>query len=191
MKLTHFFMALTETTPLPLGFKAPDFLLLNVRTNAFQCLEDLRGQKLTVVMFICNHCPYVVHVRQELIRLVNDYSGKGVGFIAISANDPVKYPADAPDKMRALADELNFPFPYLFDEDQSVAMAYHAACTPDFNVFDAAMRCVYRGRFDASSPGNDLPVTGTDLRSALDAALQGDGPLNEQWPSLGCNIKWR
>ncbi len=184
-------MALTETTAIPLGFTAPDFKLLHVRTGRMETLSMHKGQHLTVVMFICNHCPYVIHVREELIKLANEYDEKGVGFIAISSNDPIKYPDDAPDKMKELAESLDFPFPYLFDEDQSVAKAYHAACTPDFSVFDHELKCIYRGRLDGSTPGNDVPVSGEDLRSALDAGLKGKAPIAPQHPSMGCNIKWR
>ena len=142
-------------------------------------------------MFICNHCPFVVHIREELVKLANDYQSKGIGFVAISSNDVVKYPDDAPEKMKILAEDVNFPFPYLYDESQEVAKAYEAACTPDFNVFDWHDRCVYRGQLDDSRPGNEIPVTGKDLRNVLEGLLQGQNEFPNQIPSVGCNIKWK
>lgn len=184
-------MALTETTQIPLGFKAPHFSLTDTVTGKEMTLSDLQGNQGTVLMFICNHCPYVIHVREELIRIANDYQDKGFSFIAISANDIENYPDDAPDRMKSLAHELNFPFPYLYDETQEVAKAYRAACTPDFSVFDEELSCVYRGRLDGSTPGNNEPVTGKDLRACLDAMLEGDQIIKDQVPSMGCNIKWK
>lgn len=185
-------MARTLTTQIPLGFKAPDFSLPDPLTGQHVHYADVRGERGTVVMFICNHCPYVIHVREELVRLANDYRSKGIGFVAISANDVENYPDDSPEKMAALARELHFPFPYLYDESQEVAKAYDAACTPDFSVFDANDRAVYRGELDRSRPGNDVPVTGESMREALDLIVDGKTPPVEgQRPSMGCNIKWK
>lgn len=184
-------MALTETIPLALGYTAPAFQLPDTVSGRNLSLEELRGEKATVVMFICNHCPYVVHIREKLVELAHDYQSRGVAFIAISSNDIVNYPQDAPDKMKALAEEMAFPFPYLYDESQEVAKAYEAACTPDFSVFDAELKCVYRGRLDDSSPGNGKPLTGADLGACLDAILSGNPVSAAQYPSMGCNIKWK
>ena len=184
-------MARTETTSIPLGFQAPSFSLPEPRTGRMVSLQEVSGEKATVVMFICNHCPYVIHVREALIALAEAYRQSGVYFIAISSNDVENYPQDSPELMAQLAEEMNFPFPYLFDEDQSVAKAYYAACTPDFSVFDAKLKCVYRGRMDGSTPGNDVPVTGADLRQALDDLLEGRSVSELQLPSIGCNIKWK
>lgn len=184
-------MALTPSNMMPLGTSAPDFSLPDTVTGACLSFSDIQGEIATVVMFICNHCPYVKHINDELVRLGNDYGNKGVGFVAISANDVENYPEDSPEKMKSLAEELGYPFPYLYDESQSVAKAYDAACTPDFFVFDANAGCVYRGRLDGSTPGNDVPVTGEDLRAALDMVLAGESVSEEQQPSVGCNIKWR
>ncbi|GAB5538752.1 MAG: thioredoxin family protein [Salibacteraceae bacterium] len=184
-------MALTETTPMELGYKAPFFSLPDVISGDLISPQDVPSRKGLVVMFICNHCPYVIHVREELVRLANDYRSKGIGFIAISSNDVENYPEDSPEKMKELAMELNFPFPYLYDESQRVAKAYKAACTPDFSVFDSQLTCVYRGRLDGSTPGNNIPVSGTDLRNALDALIQGKELDQPQLPSMGCGIKWK
>ncbi|MES1942761.1 alkyl hydroperoxide reductase [Salinisphaera sp. PC39] len=185
-------MSLTPSNMMPLGTKAPDFALPDAVSGRTLSLADVRGERATVVMFICNHCPYVKHVNAELVRLANDYRDRGVGFVAISANDADEYPDDAPDKMKQVAAEQGYPFPYLYDETQSVAKAYDAACTPDFYVFDADLKCAYRGQLDDSRPGNDEPVTGADLRAALDAILDGEiVPEDMQTPSQGCNIKWK
>lgn len=184
-------MALEETTPLELGFEAPDFTLLDVVSEEEIGLSDVRGEHATVVMFICNHCPYVMHVRKELVQLALDYQGRGVGFVAISSNDVENYPEDSPEKMAEMAREFNFPFPYLYDETQDVAKAYSAACTPDFALFDGDLKCTYRGRLDASRPGNDEPLNGLDLRRAIDAALNKEPITWKQEPSMGCNIKWK
>ncbi len=184
-------MALTQSNMLALGTKAPTFCLPDTVSGKDLCFGDVRGEKGTVVMFICNHCPYVIHVNDELVRLANDYLPKGIGFAAISSNDVVQYPQDGPDKMRQRALELGYPFPYLFDETQAVARAYDAACTPDFYLFDDQDKLVYRGRLDASRPGSDLPVTGADLRAALDALLERRPIPETQYPSMGCNIKWK
>lgn len=176
---------------LPLGTLAPGFSLPDTVSGNTLSLEQLRGRCATLVMFICNHCPYVRHVNAELVRLARDYAPRGVSFVAISANDAAKYPDDAPERMQEAARTLGYPFPYLYDQTQAVARAYQAACTPDFFLFDAALRCVYRGQLDDSRPGNGQPVDGADLRAALDAVLANRAPNPEQKPSMGCNIKWR
>jgi thiol-disulfide isomerase/thioredoxin len=153
--------------------------------------DDIRGDKATLVMFICNHCPFVIHIVDELVALAKEYQNKGVGFVAISSNDIVNYPQDAPDLMAQFAKEQGFDFPYLYDVSQAVAKAYDAACTPDFDLFDANNVCVYRGRLDGSRPGNDVPVDGIDMRAALDAVLLGIAIKEPQTPSMGCNIKWK
>lgn len=183
-------MALTPSTMLPLGTPAPDFHLPDVVSEDVRSYADIAGSQATVVMFICNHCPYVIHVRSQLLALAEDYLPRGVGFVAISANDAQCYPEDGPAAMRTLAQSEGFPFPYLYDESQKVARAYQAACTPDFFLFDGQRRCVYRGQLDGARPGNDLPVTGKDLRSALDRILAGEAVSADQQPSVGCNIKW-
>ena len=175
----------------PLGTVAPAFQLPDTVSGKTLSLDELRGERGTVVMFICNHCPYVIHVQGELVRLANDYTAREIGFVAISSNDAEAYPADAPERMKELAAELGYPFPYLHDESQQVARAYAAACTPDFFLFDGDLRCVYRGQLDDSRPGNGLPVTGRDIRSALDALLEGRPVEEQQRPSIGCNIKWK
>jgi len=154
-------------------------------------LNDARGAKAVLVMFICNHCPFVKHIRQGLARFGKDYQESGLAIFAINANDISKYPEDSPEKMALEVQRVGYVFPYLFDETQEVAMAYHAACTPEFYLFDANQRLVYRGQFDASRPENGLPVTGADLRAAVDAVLEGKAVPSEQKPSIGCNIKWK
>jgi peroxiredoxin len=176
---------------LPLGTTAPDFRLPDTVSGRTLALSGLKSDRATVVMFICNHCPYVKHVQDQLVRLARDYQARGVAFIAISSNAAVAYPEDAPAQMKAEAARLGYPFPYLYDETQAVARAYRAACTPDFYVFDGALACAYRGRLDASTPGNGQPVTGADLRVALDAVLAGGRPDPAQQPSMGCGIKWK
>ena len=183
-------MALTESTMLPLGTLAPNFHLMDTVSGNYYSLDDLKSDKATVVMFICNHCPYVIHVNPEIVRIANAYKNQGVSFIAISSNDVENYPDDAPDKMRIVAKVLKFPFPYLYDKRQEVAKAYDAACTPDFYVFNHAMKLAYRGRLDDSRPGNSVPLTGTDLRHAIDATLAGEA-IEKQVPSMGCGIKWK
>ena len=182
-------MALTESTMLPLGTEAPNFHLMDTVSGNYYSLDDLKSSKATVIMFICNHCPYVIHVNPEIVRIANEYKNQGVAFVAISSNDVNNYPDDAPDKMRIVAKVLRYPFPYLYDKRQEVARAYDAACTPDFYVFDQAMKLTYRGRLDNSRPGNNVPLTGTDLRQALDATLEGHA-IELQHPSMGCGIKW-
>ncbi|MEZ5007512.1 MAG: thioredoxin family protein [Chitinophagales bacterium] len=180
-----------ETTKIELGYTAPDFKLLDTVTDELKSLADVKGEKATVVMFICNHCPYVIHIYKELIKVANEYRPKGVGFIAISSNDIIHYPADSPDKMKKFATSTGFPFPYLYDESQEVAKAYHASCTPDISVFDSHLKCVYRGRLDASTHKNDNVNDGKDLRNALDAILANQPISEPQYPSIGCSIKWK
>ncbi len=184
-------MALTPTTTIALGFQAPGFNLPDTVSGQTLSFEDIKGEKGTLVMFICNHCPFVVHIRKGLVQLARDYITRGIGVVAISSNDVLNYPDDRPEKMRELAVECAFPFPYLYDESQKVARAYDAACTPDFSVFDAQEKCVYRGRMDASGPGNNIPVNGKDLRTVFDALLTGKPVPEQQTPSIGCSIKWK
>lgn len=184
-------MALTPSTMLPLGTLAPAFALPEPLTGNIVSLDDVRGAGGLVIMFICNHCPYVKHVRDELIRFGRDAQVRGLGVVAISANDAENYPEDAPEKMAVEARQYGYPFPYLHDASQEVAKAYQAACTPDFYCFDAELKLFYRGRLDGATPGNDAPNDGADLRAALDAMLAGAHPPEPQQPSMGCNIKWR
>jgi peroxiredoxin len=184
-------MARTPSNMLPLGTIAPDFTLPDVISDKDISLKEIASNKATVVMFICNHCPYVIHVLDGLLKLANYYISQGISFVAISSNDVENYPQDSPEKMKELAQEMNFPFPYLYDESQEVARAYDAACTPDFYVFDNSLKLVYRGQMDGARPGNDIESNGEDLGKALDAVLKGDKVFGEQWPSLGCNIKWK
>ena len=184
-------MVLTPTTQIPLGFKAPDFTLPDTISGKDLGLKELASDRATVIMFICNHCPYVKHVIEGIVELANDYIPDGVSFIAISSNDAENYPDDSPGKMKEEAERLGFPFPYLYDESQEVAKAYFAACTPDFNIFDKDMKCVYRGQLDDSRPGNNIPVSGKDIRNALDKLLAGGSIPKDQTPSVGCNIKWK
>lgn len=175
---------------LALGTVAPPFALRDVRTGEI-VTPDQFAQKPLLVMFVCNHCPFVIHVREELARIGEEYGAKGVGIVAICSNDSEAYPDDAPDKMAKRADEWGWTFPYLHDEDQSAAHSYRAACTPDFFLFDNEHKLVYRGQLDDSRPTNGVPVTGRDLRRALDAVLNGELPHPDQKPSLGCSIKWK
>ena len=184
-------MSLTLSNMMPLGTQAPSFTLPDVVTGTDKSLEDLKSSLGTVVMFICNHCPFVIHVQDEVVRLAKEYQARGFAFIAISSNDVTTHPDDAPARMKELAIQKDYSFPYLYDESQEVARAYQAACTPDFYVFDADLRCVYRGQLDDARPGNETPVTGRDLRAALDAVLAGQPVDAEQRPSSGCNIKWK
>ncbi len=184
-------MALTPSTMLALGTKAPAFSLPDAVSGKTITLDTFKGKRALLVMFICNHCPYVQHVRGQLASLGRDYSEKGLGFVAISANDVVNYPDDSPNKMAAEAKAAGYSFPYCHDETQQVARAYRAACTPDFFLFDGDRQLVYRGQLDDSRPGNGLPVTGMDLRPAIDETLAGRQVSREQKPSIGCNIKWK
>jgi peroxiredoxin len=184
-------MARTPSNMLALGTKAPDFALPNTIDNKTYSFDNVSGTNGTVVMFICNHCPYVIHVMEGITALAKDYQNKGIGFIAISSNDVVNYPDDDPTLMKETAKKYGFSFPYLYDETQDVAKAYDAACTPDFYLFDAEKTLVYRGQMDSSRPKNELPVTGKDLRMALDAMLSEKTIDTLQKPSLGCNIKWK
>ena len=176
---------------LPLGTPAPPFELPDTVSGGRMTLQDVaEGKRGLLVMFICAHCPFVIHVEEELARLGRDYASSGLAMAAISSNSVVSHPEDAPDKLKSMAERLGFRFPYLYDESQDVAKAYTAACTPDFFLFDSEQRLAYRGRLDDSRPGNGLPVDGRDLRAALDAVLGGRAVLTEQLPSAGCNIKW-
>jgi peroxiredoxin len=183
-------MAMTESTMLPLGTAAPDFSLPEVVTERTVTLAEFADKKALLIMFICQHCPFVKHVAQELTRLGQDYGAQGVGLLAISANSIQTHPMDAPEHLKAMALDLGFNFPYCYDASQAVAKAYTAACTPDFFLFDGDLKLAYRGQLDDSRPGNDKPVTGQDLRAALDAVLAGQPVSPEQKPSIGCNIKW-
>jgi len=180
-----------ESMMLPLGTEAPDFALPDVRTGDTTKLADLTGSDALLVMFICRHCPYVQHVRDGIAAIGRDYAGTGLAIVAISSNDPDAYPEDAPESLAEDARMSGYAFPYLFDETQEIAKAYHAACTPDFFLFDRERRLVYRGQLDDSRPRNDLPVTGRDLRAAIDATLAGGTVSDDQVPSVGCSIKWR
>lgn len=185
-------MALTPSTMmLELGAPAPEFHLPDVISGQTISLGTFAGKKALVVMFICRHCPYVVHVKEELARLGRDYADKSVGIVAISSNDAQAYPMDAPASLKQMAEELGFNFPFCYDETQETAKAYAAACTPDFYVFDENRKLVYRGQLDDSRPGNGIPVTGRDLRAAIDAVLEGKPAPAVQKPSIGCNIKWK
>lgn len=184
-------MARTPSNMLPLGTQAPDFSLLDTISSKTVSLNELKSDKATVIMFICNHCPFVKHVDAGIVALAKDYQAKGVAFIAISSNDVQNYPQDGPELMKEEAEKVGYTFPYLYDETQAVAKAYDAACTPDFYIFDAEMKCAYRGQLDGSRPGNGVPVTGSDMRAALDEILDGKPVSAQQIPSLGCNIKWR
>lgn len=184
-------MAYTLSKMIPLGTIAPDFNLMDVIDGEMKSLQSLKSDQATVIMFICNHCPYVIHLMRDIVDVANEYQKKGVRFIAISSNDVKNYPDDSPDKMALVAKVLQFPFPYLYDESQEVAREYDAACTPDFYIFDPELRLVYRGQFDDSRPGKEVPVTGADFRAALDAVLSGSEVPERQVPSGGCNIKWK
>ena len=181
-------MALTPSNMLPLDTAAPDFELVDAVTGSKFTLGSFADAPVLVIMFICNHCPFVIHVQDEITRVAADYGD--VAFAAINSNDVDNYPDDSPENMKALAQKLGWSFPFLFDADQSVARAYDAACTPDFYVFDGTRKLVYRGRLDGSRPETDVPLTGEDLRAAIDSALRGER-VAEQFPSMGCNIKWR
>jgi len=184
-------MARTASTMLPLGTKAPEFQLPDVVSGETISLDRFAGKQGLVVIFLCRHCPFVKHVQGELAKLGRDYQDADLGIVAISANDAANYPGDAPEKLKEMAKELGLTFPLCYDESQETAKAYTAACTPDFFVFDRDRKLAYRGQFDDSRPGNDQPVTGKDLRSAIDAVLAQSPVSEEQKPSIGCNIKWK
>ena len=184
-------MSRTPSTMVALGTKAPDFNLPDTISGKQITLNEIKGDVATVIMFICNHCPFVKHVNTELVKLANDHANKGVGFAAISSNEVVNHPEDSPSLMKIVAQQLNYPFPYLYDESQDVAKAYDAACTPDFFIYDKHLRLVYRGQLDDSRPGNEIPVTGKDIRYALDRLIKNETVPEFQRPSIGCNIKWK
>jgi len=183
-------MARTPSNMIPLGTVAPHFNLIDTVSNRMMSLHELKGEKGTVIMFICNHCPFVIHVNPMLVELANRYQTKGINFVAISSNDIVNYPQDAPQFMKEKAIDEGYSFPYLYDASQEIAAAYDAACTPDFYLFGANLNLTYRGQLDDSRPGNDIPLSGNDLQNAIDALLAGNPPLTQQKPSIGCNIKW-
>jgi len=176
---------------LPLGTEAPVFTLPDVISGRDVSIHDVVGSKGLLIMFICNHCPYVKHVQEQIVKLSNDYQGEGIGVVAISANDVEAYPEDSPEAMLAEAKKWQYSFPYLYDEDQQTARHYEVACTPDFYLFDNKLKLVYRGQLDDSRPGNEIPVTGKDLRAAINDLLNGNPISTEQQPSVGCNIKWK
>ena len=184
-------MVLTPSTMLDLGTTAPEFELPDVVSGESVSLGSFEGKKALLVMFICKHCPYVIHVQDELARIGRDYGDRDAGIVAISSNDADNYPDDSPDQLRSMTQDLGFSFPFCYDESQQTAKDYTAACTPDFFLFDAQRRLVYRGQLDDGRPGNDSPVDGKDLRAALDQVLAGDEPDPLQKPSIGCNIKWK
>lgn len=183
-------MVRTPSTMLPLGTKAPDFSLINV-DGKLVSLADVAGAPALCVMFICNHCPFVIHLADQLAQFTARYISQGVVFVAINSNDVANYPSDSPEKMVAEAELRGYRFPYLYDETQEVAQAYRAACTPDFYLFDDEQKLVYRGQFDSSRPDSSIPITGEDLGAAIDAVLDGNKPAESQQPSIGCNIKWK
>ncbi|HTV76364.1 MAG TPA: thioredoxin family protein [Candidatus Baltobacteraceae bacterium] len=183
-------MSLTPSTMLPLGTTAPDFHLPDTNGKTVS-LADFKGAPALLVIFMCNHCPYVIHIRAGLAQLGRDYAPKNIGIVGINSNDVKKYSEDSPARMKEEVKSAGYVFPYLYDETQAVAKKYRAACTPDFFLFDRGRRLVYRGQFDASRPGNGIPVTGKDLRAAIDAVLAGKTTSEFQTPSIGCNIKWK
>tara|TARA_R110002049_G_scaffold283548_3_gene463631 strand:+ start:1532 stop:2086 length:555 start_codon:yes stop_codon:yes gene_type:complete len=184
-------MARTPSNMLPLGTIAPNFSLLNTGTDSSITLDEAKGVKGTVIVFICNHCPFVLHVNPELVKIAKEYKNEGIGFIAISSNDVENYPQDAPRFMKTFAKDNQYNFPYVYDETQEVAKLYDAACTPDFYVFDADLKLVYRGQLDDSRPGNGIPLTGIDIRNTLKNILMEKAINANQKPSIGCNIKWK
>lgn len=184
-------MSAVNSTMLDLGTKAPDFSLMDVISGETYSLEKFKGNKALLIIFICNHCPYVKLIKESLVDYAADYMPKGVGVVAISSNDIENYPDDRPEKMKEDAERLGYPFPYLFDESQEVAKAYKAACTPDLFLFDENLKLKYRGQFDDARPGNDVEPTGSDLREATDKVLSGEVVPSDQKPSIGCNIKWK
>jgi len=184
-------MANTLSSMLQLGTEAPNFNLSDTKTDKFISLKDAKGKVGTLVMFICNHCPFVLHVNEQLVKLANDYMQKGIGFVAISSNDVDNYPQDSPKFMKEQAKKVGYPFPYLYDETQEVAKFFNAACTPDFYLFNSELKLVYRGQLDDSRPSLNIPVTGKDIRNAINSLLAGKEVDPKQIPSMGCNIKWK
>ncbi|MEN8125453.1 MAG: thioredoxin family protein [Bacteroidota bacterium] len=184
-------MANTPSNMLALGTIAPDFTLHDTISDKNLNLQNLKGEKGTVIFFICNHCPFVIHINHELVKIANDFKDIGFSFIAISSNDVKNYPQDAPDLMKKVAEDYQYPFPYLYDESQEIARAYDAACTPDIFVFNEDLKLVYRGQIDDSRPNNGIPVTGKDIRNALQNLIEGIEISKDQKPSIGCNIKWK
>lgn len=184
-------MAAVESNMMPLGTEAPNFSLPDVITGNTMTIEDVRKEYGLVVMFICAHCPYVKNIEEEIAVVARQYQELKIGFVAISSNDAEHYPEDGPEGLKQQAEEFEFSFPYLYDEQQEIAKSYQAACTPDFYLFDEDMKCIYRGRFDSSTPGNPEPVTGDDLISALEAHLEDEPMIEDQKPSIGCSIKWK
>lgn len=184
-------MSQTPSNMLPLGTIAPEFSLIDVQSGKYVSLKESHAYNAIVIMFICNHCPYVMYLQSKLVEVAKKYLPQGVKFIAISSNDAILYPQDGPEKMREIAIQNGYPFPYLYDESQDVAKNYQAACTPDFYIFDNDLKCVYRGRFDDATPGNGNPVTGKDLTNALDNIIANKPVDSNQKPSVGCNIKWK
>ncbi|MBT1705047.1 thioredoxin family protein [Chryseosolibacter indicus] len=184
-------MAATPSVMIPLGTVAADFNLYDIVSEQDLSLQTLRGERATVILFICNHCPYVKLLNNEIVKVANEYKSKGVNFIAISSNDASQYPDDGPEEMKKVAKALSYPFPYLYDETQEVARLYDAACTPDFFVYDKNLKLAYRGQFDDARPKNEVKPTGRDLRKALDLMIKGETVPDNQIPSIGCNIKWK
>ena len=184
-------MSLTFSNSYLKGVVAPDFTLLDAVSGREMALQSIKGDRGTVIFFICNHCPFVIHVNRELVRMANEYGSRGIGFIAISSNDIKKYPADSPEKMKEQAIKVGYPFPYLYDETQEVAKAYNAACTPDLYVFDSDLKAAYHGQLDNSRPGNGIPVSGKDVRNVLEIMLRNGVYKGNQKPSVGCGIKWK
>jgi thiol-disulfide isomerase/thioredoxin len=185
-------MSATTSNMMSLGTIAPDFNLINPVTNTLQNLQTLKGAQGTLIIFMCNHCPYVLHLKEALIQISTEYARQGIEIIAINANDTLQYPDDSPTKMIELMQQWGQPFKaYLHDDSQATAKAYQAACTPDFYLFNQSLQCVYRGRFDAATPKNNIPITGNDLRSALENLLNNNPQNSTQIPSIGCNIKWK
>ncbi|MBN1301792.1 MAG: thioredoxin family protein [Melioribacteraceae bacterium] len=184
-------MANTPSNMIPLGTVAPDFRLFDTVSGTEKSLSEIQAESATVIMFLCNHCPFVKHITRGLVKIVEEYASEKISFAGISSNDVVNYPEDSPEKMRTTAEKVGYSFPYLYDETQEVAKAYDAACTPDFYVFDNNLKLVYRGQMDDSRPGNGVEVTGKDLRNALDCILNGEEINPDQKPSMGCNIKWK
>ena len=184
-------MSNTESKMLVLGTIAPEFYLKDTNSNESLSFSDIKGEKGTLIMFICNHCPFVHHVIEEIVMIANDYRVQGIGIVAISSNDVENYPQDSPELMTEFAFENKFEFPYLYDETQEVAKAYHAACTPDFFLYDNQDKLVYRGQLDDSRPANGIPLSGSDLRGAIDGVIYNRIINPDQKPSLGCNIKWK